>query len=46
MSGEGGLATGLTRVGDGLFCLVSALVDVLTFGPVTAGFVFFFGFLL
>ena len=46
MSGEGGLATGLRRSGDGLPCLVCALVDVLTCGPVTTGFVFFFVFLL
>ena len=46
MSGEGGLATGLQRGGDGLSCLASALVDVLTLGPVTVGFVFFFVFLL
>ena len=45
MSGEGGLATGLRRGGDGLLCLVSALFDMLMFGPITVGFVFFFVFL-
>ena len=44
MSWEGGLATGLRRGGDGLPCLVSALVDVLMIGPVTAGFEFFLCF--
>ena len=46
MSGEGGLATGLRRGGYGLPCLVSALVDVLMWGPITASFMFFFVFLL
>ena len=46
MSGEGGLATGLWRGGDVFRCLVSALVDVLTWGPVTVGCVFLFVVLL
>ena len=46
MSGERGLATGLRRGGGDLPCLVSVLVDVVTLYPVTAGFAFFFGFIL
>ena len=46
MSREGGLTTGLWRGSNGLPCLVSALVVVLTLGPVTVGFMFFFVFLL
>ena len=46
MSGVGGLATVLRRGSDGFPCLVSALVDVLTLGPIRAGLVFFFVLLL
>ena len=44
MGGAEGIATGLWRGGDDLPCLGSTLVDMLTLGPVTAGFVFFLCF--